>query len=160
PRVAAEPQPDRTLKRCRSGFPRPFRPRAQDDVGRAPGVAPRAGLRRPFRPQGVYAAIEGRRSGRLPGGERQPLLLLEELQERLLGLLLTLEELTVQGRGLLGQALQGEEVLLDGLEGEGQAVLSRDARHHRWAGRRRFASPRRLGWLRRRWGNLSIGVFR
>src|SRR5262249_60984283 len=129
-------------------------------AGPGPGPGPAAQRAGRFGPEGVYAAGEGRHSGRLPEGERQPLLLLEELQERLLGLLLTLEELTVQVRGLLGQALQGEEVLLDGLEGEGQAVLSRAARHHRWAGRRRFASPRRLGWLRHRWGDLSIGVVR
>ena len=75
-------------------------------------------------------ALAKRAQVRMDDLKSQPLLLLEEPQERLLGLLLTLEELTVQVRGLLGQALQGEEVLLDRLEGEGQAVLSWGARHH------------------------------
>jgi hypothetical protein len=67
----------------------------------------------PFsRPLGL-SRWESRRSSRLEDGERQESLVLEELQERLLGLFLTREELTVQVRGLLGQALEGDEVLLD-----------------------------------------------
>ena len=59
---------------------------------------------------------------------RQSLLLLEQLEEGLLGLLLTLEELPVKVGGLLGQALEGGQVFLGGVEGESQAGRRRRTR--------------------------------
>ncbi len=52
---------------------------------------------------------------------RQSLLMLEQLEEGLLGLLLTFEELPVKVGGLLGQPLQGGQVFLGRVEGERQA---------------------------------------
>src|SRR5438045_7278250 len=55
----------------------------------------------------------GRRDfGRFEQGERQALLMLEQREKRLLGLLLALQELAVQFRGLFGQPLERDQVLL------------------------------------------------
>ena len=66
--------------------------------------------------------LPGRRQfGRIGRGMRQSLLMLEQLEKRLLGLLLTFEELPVKVGGLLGQPLQGGQIFLGRVEGESQA---------------------------------------
>ena len=76
--------------------------------------------------------------GRIERGQRQALLLLEQLEKDLLGLFLPFQKLAVQGRGLFGQSLQGEQIVLRVRECQRQCRLRRvDALERRPDGDRR-----------------------